>query len=53
MTSLTEIKDAMMPTGSVLLNETEIRPGVIRQEYILPDGHIVEIESTTSESLDA
>lgn len=53
MISLTEIKDAMMPTGGILLSETEIRPGVIRQQYILPDGHIVEIEGTTSESLDA
>lgn len=53
MTSLTEIKDAMMPTGGVLLSETEIQPGVVRQEYLLPDGEIIEIEGTTSESLDA
>jgi hypothetical protein len=48
MTSLTEIKDAMMPTGGILLSETEIQPGVIRQEYILPNGEIVEIEGTTT-----
>ena len=53
MTSLTEIKDAMMPTGGVLLSETEIRPGEIRQEYIFSNGEIIEIEGTTSESLDA
>lgn len=47
MTSLTEIKDAMMPTGGILLSETEIEPGVIRQEYILPNGEIVEIEGTS------
>jgi len=47
MTSLTEIKDAMMPTGGILLSETEIQPGVIRQEYILPNGEIVEIEGTS------
>ena len=28
MTSLTEIKDDMMPTGGVLLSETEMGPGV-------------------------
>lgn len=53
MTSLTEIKDAMISTGGILLSETEIQPGVIRQEYILPNGEIIEIEGTTSESLDA
>ena len=53
MTSLTEIKDAMMPTDGVLLSETEIQPGVIRQEYIFSNGEIIEIEGTTSESLDA
>ena len=47
MISLTEIKDAMMPTGGELLSETEIRPGVIRQEYILPNGEIIEIEGTS------
>ena len=46
MTSLTEMKDAMMPTGGVLLSETEIQPGVIRQEYLLPIGEIIEIEGT-------
>ena len=36
MTSLTEIKkDDMMPTGGVLLSETEIRPGVFRQDCML------------------
>lgn len=53
MTSLTEMKDAMMPTGGVLLSETEIRPGVFRQECMLSNGEIIEIEGTTSESLDA
>ena len=46
MTSLTEIKDAMMPIGGILLSETEIQPGVVRQEYLLPNGKIVEIEGT-------
>ena len=47
MTSSTEIKDAMIPTGGILLSETEIQPGVIRQEYLLPNGEIIEIEGTS------
>ena len=41
---ITNIKDSIVPAGGVLVGETEIRPGVFQQQYLLPSGKIIEVE---------
>ena len=41
---ITNVKDSLIPAGGVLVGETEIRPGVFQQQYLLPNGKIIEIE---------
>ena len=38
----TNVKDAIIPAGGVLVGEVNIGPGVYKQQWLLPNGRIVE-----------
>ena len=39
---ITNVKDAIIPAGGVLVGEVNIGPGVYKQQWLLPNGRIVE-----------
>ena len=44
MEDIRNIKDSIIPAGGVLVGEVNIGPGKWRQDYLLPNGKIVEVE---------
>lgn len=39
---ITNVKDSIIPSGGVLVGEVNIGPGVYKQQWLLPNGRIVE-----------
>ncbi len=44
MEDITNVKDAIIPAGGVLVGEYEIGPGRFKQEWLLPNGKVINTE---------